>query len=96
MRLSEAESGLDRAIQRREEQAMNRLQTLSGRLAALNPLAVLSRGYAAVGFEKGTVTRAEQVHAGDMLKIRFADGVVSAEAKAIEGAKENAEEKSEL
>jgi len=97
MRLSEAESGLDRAMQRREEQAMNRLQTLSGRLAALNPLAVLSRGYAAVGVEDtGTVTRACQVRAGDMLKIRFADGVVSAEAKAIEGAKENAEEKSEL
>lgn len=55
------------------------LARLVAKMEALNPLAVLSRGYAAVRHEGGdAVTSASQVETGDLLNIRFADGSISA------------------
>ena len=85
LRLSDREERLERIVQKKRERAENCLQTLGGRLAALNPLSVLSRGYAAVKTEKGVVTRAEQIKMGDCLKIRFTDGTVTAVTESIEG-----------
>ena len=80
MTLSRTEEALDRAttdaIARRHETLLRNC----GRLEALSPLSVLSRGYAVVGRDGQTLTRAETVTEGDSLNIRFADGVVHAVA----------------
>ncbi|WP_284206943.1 exodeoxyribonuclease VII large subunit, partial [Chitiniphilus shinanonensis] len=56
-----------------------RLAQLQARLDALNPEAVLSRGYALVERQPGgVVTQAAQLRAGDALRLRFADGAVDA------------------
>lgn len=57
------------------------LGNAAGRLEALSPLSVLSRGYAAVAKNGMTVMRAADVRTGDPLEIRFADGTVTAVAK---------------
>lgn len=51
------------------------------KLASLNPLAVLSRGYATVRVGEKTVTAAEQIVQGDRLSIRFSDGEITAVAE---------------
>jgi exodeoxyribonuclease VII large subunit len=59
-----------------------RLSGLSQRLEALNPQAVLGRGYAIVRGAGGAVIRsAQQVKIGDRLDIQVADGQFPAEAK---------------
>ena len=55
------------------------------KLAGLNPLAVLSRGYATVRVGERTVTSAEQIADGDRLNIRFSDGEVIAVAEGQKG-----------
>lgn len=56
------------------------LVDLAARLGALNPLNVLERGYAAVYSEDGSkiIKSTGQLNVGDRVKIRFADGSVSA------------------
>jgi len=49
---------------------------LTGRLAALNPLGVLSRGYALVESNGVPVRSAEKVSVGDPLILNFYDGVI--------------------
>ena len=78
MRIAEQERRLDSGLCRALEQKQNQISALSGRLAALNPLAVLARGYAAVSVGEQTVTRARQVRQGDILTVRLADGTVNA------------------
>jgi exodeoxyribonuclease VII large subunit len=78
MKLSEREAALDRAASRCVDAGRNRLTALCGKLDAMNPLAVLARGYAAVGKEGRTVTRAAELSRGDQIEIRFADGCVGA------------------
>ena len=79
MRLSQTEQALERAAGQILQARKQTLISLGARLEALNPLAVLSRGYAAVSRESGeTVTRAEQIQEGDLLNVRFADGVAVA------------------
>ncbi|WP_018749124.1 exodeoxyribonuclease VII large subunit [Chitiniphilus shinanonensis] len=61
------------------ERQRARLAQLQARLDALNPEAVLSRGYALVERQPGgVVTQAAQLRAGDALRLRFADGAVDA------------------
>ena len=45
---------------------------------ALSPLAVLARGYAAIGKGDATVQSVNEVDCGDVLRIRFSDGSVYA------------------
>jgi exodeoxyribonuclease VII large subunit len=78
MRLDEKASNLDRAVGQTLLQKKQCVLSVVGKLDALNPLSVLSRGYAVVSREEIPVTSAEQIHENDTLDIRFADGSVRA------------------
>lgn len=62
-----------------------RLRADEQRLAALNPLAVLQRGYALVRTnEGGLVSRVSQVQPGQQVQVRLAEGAFSAEVQAVQ------------
>ena len=64
-------------------------RTAQERLNALNPLAVLSRGYAVVQRADGSLmTRASQAIPGENLAIRFADGKANVQVQNLEIDKE--------
>ena len=68
-------SALDRGLERRR----NRLATLAGRIDALSPLAVLTRGYGAAFSEEGRpITKAASLPKGKRFTLRLSDGTVSA------------------
>ncbi len=96
MRLSESERALERAINEPILRARHALAQAAGRLEALSPLSVLSRGYAVVYKEDKAVTRAEQIGSDDALRIRFADGSVSVRVKSREGEEQNGKESGDL
>lgn len=85
MRVADREGRLERATEKTLMAGRNRLTSVSGKLEAMSPLSVLSRGYAAVLREGNTMTRAADVCAGDRLEIRFADGCVSVTANTEKG-----------
>ena len=91
MRLSQKEEKLEASMKQTLEKQRQTLARLSSKMEALNPLAVLSRGYAAVSGENGeAITKVSQITVGDTLNIRFADGNVSAKVtKGNEHGKEN-------
>ena len=70
---------LDRACAASLERFSSRLALLSGKLDALSPLRVLSRGFAAVQTPSGkVVTQASLLSSGDRVEILFSDGKVDA------------------
>ncbi len=79
-RLGSAGERLSQVMAARLDRAGAALLAAEGRLAALNPLAVLGRGYAIVrDAVSGRVrARATEVHVGDLLHIALADGTVVA------------------
>ena len=78
MRLDEYEAKLNRAADQALLQKKQSTASIAGKLEALNPLAVLSRGYATVSRDGISVTSIEQINDNDTLDIRFADGSVRA------------------
>lgn len=78
MRLDEYEAKLNRAADQALLQKKQSIASIAGKIEALNPLAVLSRGYATVSREGISVTSATQINDNDTLDIRFADGSVRA------------------
>jgi exodeoxyribonuclease VII large subunit len=77
---------LTRAILQRLERAGRVLTTLSGRLEALSPLAVLNRGYALVtrgGPDGPVITDAAQVAPGDPLTVRLSRGAIDARVETV-------------
>ena len=71
---------LDSAIHHRTEHAMIILDRLRERLRAINPSAVLDRGYALVISPDGKIiTRKSQVNGIPEMKVRFADGEIEVE-----------------
>jgi exodeoxyribonuclease VII large subunit len=58
----------------RLEIATEKFKGLENRLLALNPLAVLKRGYAVVTKNKKVVTSVAQVRLEDALRVRVQDG----------------------
>ena len=78
IRLDEREADLDRAMGQALLQKRQVTASIVGKLEALNPMAVLSRGYATVSREGISVTSVEQINDNDTLDIRFADGSVRA------------------
>jgi exodeoxyribonuclease VII large subunit len=72
---------MTRALAARLEHAGTLLAGVDGRLAALSPLATLSRGYAIVQREKDgrVLTRAKDAKAKETVGIRLADGELRAE-----------------
>lgn len=78
MRLSEAARRLDAEIEQILAAKRGQIAEIGGKLGALSPLAVLSRGYAAVSLGEKTITRAGQISVGDAVSIRFSDGCATA------------------
>jgi exodeoxyribonuclease VII large subunit len=65
-----------------------KLAGMASKLEALNPLGIISRGYSAVTDAHGSVIRsAGELMAGDLIKVRFADGAVSATVNGKESIK---------
>jgi exodeoxyribonuclease VII large subunit len=61
------------------ESATSELRQTTARVAALSPAATLARGYAVVQRDGGAIVRApSDVVSGDPLRIRLADGELSA------------------
>lgn len=80
-RLTKLEARLVRAGREACQQRRLRMASAMAKLDAMSPLAVLARGYALVtGPDDALVRRADEVAAGDRLKIRLADGQVNATA----------------
>lgn len=78
MGVAERELKLDGTMQLQLQDRRHRLSVLCGRLEALSPLSVLSRGYAAVSKDGSTVSSQKALQKGDTVKIQFADGVTLA------------------
>lgn len=53
-------------------------------ISALNPLAILSRGYSATESKGRIISSVEDLSSGDELKIRLSDGIVTAQVTSIE------------
>jgi exodeoxyribonuclease VII large subunit len=79
-RLDDLISRATTLLQRRLDRERHRFETASVRLLALNPTAVLERGYSIVQRAKDgrVVTRSRQVRPGDHLRIRLSEGDIRA------------------
>lgn len=70
---------LDRAVQADLAARRHTLAQAAGKLDALNPLAILTRGYSAVFDREGrVVSRVGQLAPGDTITLRLTDGAASA------------------
>lgn len=78
MRLDEREADLNRAIEQTLLQRKQSTASMAGKLQALNPLSILSRGYATVSRDGASITSVKQINDNDTLDIRMADGSVRA------------------
>ena len=78
MRLDERDDDLRRAIGQAVLQKKQNTASIAGKLQALNPLSILSRGYATVSRNGTSVTSVKQINDNDTLDIRMADGTVRA------------------
>ncbi len=86
---------LESVMAARSQNAAHLLQTQSAKLHALSPLAILSRGYAAVtpdefAEEKSThaYRHASELKVGDQVRVIFDDGHAKAEIRAVVPKKE--------
>ncbi len=82
---------LEKAERAKLEQAANKLTGLCDRMAALNPLSVLGRGYAAVFDDQGhAVSKGADLAVDDVIGIKFSDKIADARVIGIrEGEKQN-------
>ena len=89
--LSLKSRALGMAINERYRQSKDGFSSISGKLAAMNPLAVLGRGYSIAIDEDGKVLNTSAgLQVGDIITINFAEGRATAEIVEIENAlKEN-------
>ena len=76
--LDEREADLNRAIEQTLLQKRQSTASIAGKLQALNPLSILSRGYATISRDGVSVTSVKQINDNDTLDIRMADGSVCA------------------
>lgn len=75
MRLDSAQRRLAMALERTLRRGRVELAGLAGRVDAMSPLKVLSRGYAIAKAEGRAVTTVEQVQPGQAMDVLVADGV---------------------
>ncbi|HNB51450.1 MAG TPA: exodeoxyribonuclease VII large subunit, partial [Anaerolineales bacterium] len=81
-RLDDLARRADTALSHQMRLRRTRLDGLTQKLTALNPLAILERGYAVVTTPDGhAVRRTSQVSPGDPLTVRVADGTFPARAE---------------
>ena len=78
IRLDERTTNLDRAVRQSLLQKRQSTASVAGKLEALNPLSILSRGYATISREGASITSVKQIGDHDALDIRMADGSVRA------------------
>lgn len=76
--LDRQREALVRAMQRRMQACRTQLDAQTAALDMLSPYAALKRGYAIVQKDGRTAVRAEMLHTGDEITVRFADGVIRA------------------
>lgn len=78
--VEETHTAIAQTVQHVLEQGKNRLEREKERLFAYDPQRTLERGFALIKDPKGTlITKSEQIHAGDAVSIRLADGTADAE-----------------
>ena len=86
--IEDLKARLNREINRRVQLAESHVEAAAGRLEAISPLAVLSRGYSLTshtGDRDGQlVTDASQLEIGSVLKTRLANGTVESSVTKIE------------
>lgn len=89
-KLTEVSSMLDRAVERCLAAERRTLSEQAAKLDALSPLSVLSRGYGAVFDENGvSIHSAEQLHIGDVLRLRLCDGEADTKVCAVRNTGQN-------
>jgi exodeoxyribonuclease VII large subunit len=71
--------GIDRFIQTDKA----RLAAVSGRLDSLSPVRTMARGYSIVRKDEVVIRRADELVAGDLLKINFSEGAAEAVVRDI-------------
>ncbi len=82
-RVVQVDARLVEALTRRQVEGRRAVASLTARLEALSPLAVLTRGYAIARHEGKPVLDAAALHPGDTLEVRLARGSVQARVEAI-------------
>lgn len=80
-RLDHLDFRLKSAGQRQIQHISSDFSSLTARLTALNPLSVLSRGYALAESGNSPVRSSEQVSVGDQITLHFHDGVIGCVAE---------------
>lgn len=81
-RLDDLTRRAETALTHQRQLRRTRLDGLTQKLTALNPLAILERGYAVITQADGQVVRrVSQVSPGDPLTLRLADGTIPARAE---------------
>ena len=63
----------------------NKLSVLSGKLNALSPLAVLSRGYSITYNNKKSVMSVNDIKVNDNIKVKVTDGEILATVTDVKG-----------
>jgi exodeoxyribonuclease VII large subunit len=85
MMLGVAAEKLDSRMEKILERKKAMLGSTTAKLDALNPLAVVSRGYSAVFDTDGTLIKSvEQTKVGQTVSFMLTDGKISAEVKTVE------------
>lgn len=83
--LSHREAIMEKCIDEILKNASARLSAAVGRLEAINPLAVLNRGYSMVEDQEGNVVGSvSEIKIGERLKLTFGDGFADAEVTSVE------------
>jgi len=82
---------LDAAMDKRMTSPQERINRAKARLAALNPSAVLERGYALVMDGERVVGSAQMANEINQMTLRFRDGSVIVERRKTDGCKEKAD-----
>lgn len=94
MKIDVLSARLENTVGRRIEREKSRVSALCAKLDALSPIKVLARGYAIVQTEDGEkVAGIDRIKAGDAVKIRMRDGMVSASVTEVESFLEEETEK---
>ena len=85
VRFDSAYSSCQALIEKRHDEAVQRLGLAAASLDALSPLAVLQRGYAIAQFEDGKLLRdANSATVGDVVKLRLAKGKLATRVEKLE------------
>ena len=72
--LDDVVSRMEKAVNERLNACESDLREVASKLAALNPLAVLARGYCVTYREGQPVSSVNSIHEGDKISIQFTDG----------------------